>query len=402
MVNDALAYMAKKNGNVVKYDSAGNPSIYVPINRCLSSDLHASLPAHVHPAFKVGETILDQNLIGKYKASALDGSTVLYSIPGRDPANNINYDMFLTRLRSFASGASGITIADHGLLMLLAVKYGWQPKGNNNYGADYRDGTRWQEGQTITAGDERVYRGWRYKALVDHTSAAANAPENNPAYWEKGKHVGGVMSADTGAGNRTLTGSGPSEWYLGNDVGNIADPQGDATEQVYGCRLYDGEIQILSDDNTAALPTTDCSANAAWKAILPGASETDYTLVTPGTTGTLHYNWLNSKVTLDTETVVEDASRSCKFTDMAVNTDHVANVPVILRELGLFPLDGLTQPQKDLLDGTFYYNSSGERVPRRSGTYFNASDAGMGYLYFSYDRSHSSDRSGARGRFFES
>ena len=66
MLTEALEYIAQKNGNVVRYDTDGNPSIYVPFKKCLSSDLDASLPAHVHPAFLVGSDELDEVLIGKY------------------------------------------------------------------------------------------------------------------------------------------------------------------------------------------------------------------------------------------------------------------------------------------------------------------------------------------------
>ena len=396
MINDALEFLAKKWGNVVLYDSDGNPSYYVPFNKCMSSELDSNLPAHVHPAFIVGDKILDRVLIGKYKAS---GGTVLYSIPGKDPANNLSYDTFLTRLKNFKSGASGITIADHGLILLTAKKMGWQPKGNNNYGADYQDGTRWQSGQSIAVNNERVYRGWLYKALIAHTSSDALAPENNPAYWLKEKQVGGAMSAATGAGSRTLTGSGPLDWCLGKDPGNLVDPQGNVLEQVYGFRTYGGELQILPN-NDAADPTKDLSASSAeWKAILPGASEADYTLVAPGTAGTLHINWDGSKVVLDTSTDLTawgSSYRSIAFSSLTASA-NISHIPCIVRELGLFPCTG-----DNVTKGTMLFDANGERVPRRSGPSYSSSSAGLGFLYCLYDRSVADAYYGARGRFLES
>ena len=397
MINDALEFIAKKNGNVVVYDSDGNPSIYVPFNKCLSSELDASLPAHVHPAFIMGDSVKDRILIGKYKAASIEGGTTLFSIPGKDPANNLSFDTFLTRMRAFKTGASGLTIADHGLILLTAKKMGWQPKGNNNYGAHYADATKWADNTAYTVGNERAYRGWLYKCLIAHTSSAALAPENNPAYWEKERQIGGTMSAATGAGTRTLTGSGPADWYLGGDVGNIADVQGNVLEQVYGYRIVDGEIQIMAN-NDAALPTADLSStSAAWKAILPGASASEYTLVAPGTAGTLHWCKDGSGFKLDTSCTVADETLSKAFTSIGVNSTNVPVVPCIMQELGLLPVSGDSVTQ-----GTVYINLKGERVPRRSGLSANTSDAGMGYLSCYNGRSHAADYFGARGRFVES
>lgn len=398
MLTDALEFIAQKNGNVVRYDTDGNPSIYVPFKKCLSSDLNAGLPAHVHPAFKVGSEELDEVLIGKYMGCKIPGSNAQYSIPGRAPRVNAHYDTMLTEMRAFDANSSGLTIADHGLILLTALKMGWQPKGNNNYGADYRDGTKFELNKAVNVGDMRVFKGWAYKAKVAHTTSADHLPENDRAYWEKGEHVGGVPVASQVTttdinGLNTLTGSGPLSWCLGGDPANLVDIQGNASEQVYGYRTVDGEIQILPN-NDAASPAADLSASSSlWKAIKPGATEADYTLVTPGTAGTLHWNWLNSNVTLDTVSIQDSESRGTAFTGLAVNSTNVPVIPCILRELGLFPCTG-----DNVTQGTFYVNLSGERVARRGGAYGGTSDAGLGCLYGHYPRSYALVSFGARPR----
>lgn len=398
MLNDALEFLAKKMGNVVKYDVNGNPSFYVPFKKCLSSDLDASLPGHVHPAFIVGSDEKDQILIGKYMGCKISGSNAMYSIPGRAPRVNAHYDTMLTEMRAFNSDASGITIADHGLILLTAKKYGWKPKGNNNYGADYRDGTKFTLNENVSVNAVRVHKGWAYKCLVAHTTSLAHLPENDRAYWEKGEQVGGVpvpsqVSNSEVNGLNTLTGSGPVSWCLGNDPANLVDIQGNAAEQVYGYRTVDGEIQILPN-NDAASPTADLSATSTlWKAIKPSLTDETYTLVAPGTAGTLHWNWLSSKVTLDTESIEDSESRGTVFTQLAVKSANVPYVPSIMRELGLFPCSG-----DNVTEGYFYVNLSGERVGRRGGFYDHTSSAGLGCLHGLNPRSYADVAYGARPR----
>ena len=389
MLNDALEFLAKKMGNVVLYDTDGNPSFFVPFKKCLSSDLDASLPGHTHPAFVVGSEEKDQVLIGKYKGCKIAGSNAMYSIPGRAPRVSAGFDDMLTECRAFGPNASLITIADHGLILLTAKKYGWQPKGNNNYGADYRDGTRWEPDKTITVGLKRVDDGWEYEALVAHTSSEANRPKNNRAYWKKGAQVGGTLAPN---GVNTLTGSGPVSWCLGDDPANLVEPQGNCAENVAGYRTVDGEIQILPN-NDAADPTADLSASSSlWKAIKPSLTDETYTLVAPGTAGTLHWNWLNGKVTLDTESIEDAESRGTPFVSLARNTSHVPYVPTIMRELGLFPCEG-----DNVTQGYLYVCLSGERLGRRGGNYNPASNAGLGSLY-GFVRSSASAGYGCRPR----
>ena len=126
---------------------------------------------------------------------------------------------------------------------------------------------------------------------------------------------------------------------------------------------YCNELQII-ENNNAADPEADLSDNsAAWKAILPNASDDGYTLVAPGTTGTLHWNWLNSKITLDTAIPTYDNEhRGTYFKDLAVNSANLPHIPYIVRELGLFPTSGST------MKGYYYMQfTADERFPRACG-----------------------------------
>lgn len=401
MTNSPLEFLARQYGNVVQYDADGNPSIFVKFPKMKSSDLDSSLPDHVHPAFQINNVEQDNILIGKYMSSELESGGTQYSLPNMPPRVSMHHDTFLAKMRAFGNGASGITIADHGFLLLLAHKNGWEPHGNNYWGCDYRDATPWELGKAYTTSDKRSFRGWLYQCIKAHTSAAEILPVDSPTYWKKLKQVGGTpaneaqYNADSHyRGYNTLTGSGPLNWYLGSDPGNLCDIQGNAFEQVYGFRLVNCEIQILGDNNNAADASADCSASADWKAILPNKTDNGYTLVAPGTAGTLHYTWQNSKITIDTvEPEFDNEYRGVTFKSMGVNATNVPYMPSIMYELGLAPVPGTN------VQGYFYVQmTKDERVARRGGHYYNASNAGMAYLYCYSPRSSAYAYFGGRPR----
>lgn len=387
----SLELYAESMNNVVLRDANGNPSIFVKHPKQLSSEFDASLPEHVHPAFIVNNTTDDALLIAKYKSSELESNGTQYSLPYRKPKHSMQHDTFLTKMKAFGGNVTGLTIADHGLLVLMAHKASFVSHGNNNYGADYRAGTLWAKDQARSVGDKRIFNGWEYECLKAHTTSDALKPDVSPAYWKKGKHVGG----DSDGGTRTLTGSGPVDWNMLNDPALEADIQGNVFEQVYGFRLVNCEIQILPDNN-AANPSADLSASSsAWKAILPHANDAGCDLVAPGTVGTLHYTYQNSKVTLDNVAPdsFDGSYKNTNFKDLAVNSTNVPYVPDLLKELGLFPISGTT------VDGLFYIQlTAEERVARRGGICNGASSTGVACLSCDNPRSASRDSYGARAR----
>lgn len=404
MVNSPLEFLASQYDNVVKYDADGNPSIFVRFPKMKSSDLDASLPDHTHPAFIVNGVEQDEILLGKYMASSLTGSGsdggTLYSLPNMPPAHTRTADAFLTQLRAFGNGVSGMTVADRGFILLLAQKNGWNPGGNSDYGHCYKDATRYELGKSVNVGDKRGYRGWLYECLQAHTTAVELYPDVSPLYWKKIKHIGGVEAYptmhDSGQNNLilTLTGSGPLDWFLDGTPGSLCDVVGNQFEQDYGYRIVGNELQII-ENNNAADPEADLSASsAAWKAILPNASDDGFTLVAPGTAGTLHWNWLNNKITLDTVVPTYDNEyRGTNFKDLAVNSENLPYIPYIVRELGLFPTTGSTMKGYNYMQFT-----TDERFPRRGGYYGHGSSIGLGCEYCNYPRSPAARYYGARPR----
>lgn len=400
MNNSPLEFLAKKYGNVVKYDAAGNVAgIFVKFPKMKSSDLVAGLPSHTHPAFIINGVEQDYILLGKYKAGENGVSNdALVSLPNIMPVRSLGADQCLSRMKLAGPGITGMTCADYGFIKLLAQKHGWVPKGNSLWGQSHKDATNWKVNESVSANTVRAYEGWTYTCLTSHTTAAELRPDLVPTYWEKGSFVGGIsqdtgIDANTQTGYRTLNGSGPLDWYLGSDPGNLADIVGSSIEQQYGYRIYDCELQIL-ENNNAADPEADISASsAAWKAILPNLSDDGYTLVAPGTAGTLHWNWTGSAIQLDTK--CDDltiGSKGQNFKTLTAHSTRLPYVPHIVKELGLFPTDA-----NDDTEGYYYVNfTAGERFPRRGGGY--GGSTGLGFVYSNDERGNAYPLYGARPR----
>ena len=402
MVNSPLEFLAKKYGNVVKYDSNGNVAgIFVKFPKMKSSDLVAGLPNHTHPAFIINNTEVDYILLGKYKAGENGvANGALLSLPNLMPARSMGADACLSRMKLAGTGITGMTVADYGFIKLLAQKHGWAPKGNTLWGQSHKDATNWSVDKALAVDDVRAYEGYLYKCLTAHTTSAALKPDISPTYWEKGEYIGGIsqdngMDNGTQTGYRTLNGSGPLDWYLGSDPGNICDILGSSMEQQYGLRYVNCEMQILPD-NDAADPSADISENStSWKAILPNANDDGYTLVAPGTTGTLHWNFVDNKLILDTQ--CDDltiGNKGRNFKDLTAHATRLPYVPSIVKELGLFPTGA-----GDNTEGYYYVAfAEGERFPRRGGSYGGGSSAGLGCVYSNDARGDAYARCGCRPR----
>ena len=98
MNNSPLEFLAKKYGNVVKYDSDGNVSgIFVKFPKMKSSDLVAGLPEHTHPAFIINGIEKDYILLGKYKGgdNGVANGAIL-SLPNIMPARLWGRDLWLS------------------------------------------------------------------------------------------------------------------------------------------------------------------------------------------------------------------------------------------------------------------------------------------------------------------
>lgn len=386
--------------NVVKRDADGNPSVFVKFPKMTSWQLSDNLPLHTHPAFIIDGVEQDYILIGKYKGAEVKVGGTIYSLPNVPPAYALSYDGALARMKAAGTGISGMTIADYGFLLLLAQKNGWTPQGNTRYAVAAQNSSipRWNtmNGQSYRVGDIVQYGGRLYTCLTAYTGGeradGTNRPDVSPAYWEPGDMLGGIpwpgdniIGANPDYGMYTLNGSGPVAWYLGGDISDIADIQGSVQEYVYGYRVVKCELQILPD-NDAASPTADLSENSgAWKAILPGEAD-EYSLVEPGTPGTLHWDYQNNRLVLRAGApgsyMGGGASRA--FKDLTCDSTLAGGVPMIVRELGLFPTNGSAMPG---VTGATMKGDDSEYIALCGCKYnTSASSTGLGSVRASYNR----------------
>lgn len=401
MSNGPLEKVAYEHNNVVLYDDIGNPSIFVPFHKMKSSDLDSRLPEHTHPAFVVNGEEKDMALIGKYKGVNLSGR--MYSLPNMPLWDNVSLDTALTAMRQTGNRVTGLTVADYGLIILMAAKYGWDPKGNNNYGCDHRDIGAWAHtAGAISLGRQMSFRGWAYECIKQHTASADLRPDKAPDYWKRCEKAGGTVvpgvygESTYYQGTHVLNGSGPLSWYPNHDPAGLSDLNGGANEMIFGIRLYDLEIQVLPDNN-AADPEADMSENSkAWRAILPHAADAGHDLVEPGTPGTLHYTWDGSTIVIDTvkpTTMTGSTEYVVPFNDVTVNPEHIPVVPAILYEYGLIPLPGTN------LRGSVYLKLiAGDLTVRRGGSYRYRNTAGIATYRVDVRRTSVGDNHCARPR----
>ena len=377
MNKQLIEAMAAERGWVVKFAQDGTPSFFYPIYKCTSKSLDASLPDRTHPAFIVNGQELDRILVGVYKGSEANGA--VHSLPMRPPRASIGSDEIRNMCLAAGPGFTAKTVAVSGLLLLLAKKNNWKPKGNNYYGVDYRDGTYWREGQNYNLNGKIAFQGWEYTSKAAHLSSLANKPDVAPDLWTKGKRIGGTMdpsriSASNPNGYHTLSGSGPLSWNLDGTINGIADLNGNVFENDYGYRVVGGELQVMAN-NDAMHPDADLSASSlAWRAILPNAANDSHTLVAPGTPGTLKWDIPSGSPVLSKTITTRDVDKYVGFTSITKAAD-LPYVPALVKELGIFP----SSPDSVTQGVAYYTNTEGaEFIPRRGGGFNNSSDAGLG------------------------
>ena len=153
---------------------------------------------------------------------------------------------------------------------------------------------------------------------------------------------------------RTATGSGPATWNHNWLPDGIADLNGNVWDWCAGMRIVDGEIQVIPYANCMDPDVSLGASSTAWKAI---NAEGD--LVEPGTSGTLKYDYLSSKITLTNDAVTDDGSTSRGTGYTALGLKSGLTVPELAKALILYP----DEPGGDYGGDYRYVTLAGERVP---------------------------------------
>ena len=343
----ALAVEMLSGGkNKVLLDDLGLPGIYVVIPKGTNSVIGGD-GSVVHPAFKVNGVEKESILISKYHNYVYNDRA--YSLPGRLPKYNVNQNISKTYCTNKGKGFHLFTFAEWAYIALWCKKNGTMPHGNNNYGKD-------------------------------------------SAYpYEIGVSIGGKDSS-----NRTQwtsPGSGPVTWAHDWTNAGIYDLNGNINDWTDGMRIVDGEIQIIANNDAALGADCDTGADSTlWKAIMPDGS-----LVAPGTSGTLHYDYLTSKITLATSTTDDGSTyRSTGFKDLALESG--LSVPELAKLLTLYP----DQPGEDVYGGDMrYVTLAGERLPYCGGTWGTGASAGVFCVDLADPRSYATGYIGFRSAYVD-
>lgn len=340
----------------VLYDDAGHPNVMRRIPKFRIEDVYPDLGlTGTFPSFIVNGVEKSELFISVYANTVVDNVGV--SLPGLDPAVNMNFDQAVSYCTRKGPGWHLMSHAEWAALQALALQTGFQPRGNTYWGLHHE--LKYETG----------------------TLAPGAAPLG---VREDAKH------------GRTLTGSGPLSWRHDNSPAGIADLVGDVWEWTSGLRLNAGEINIIPDNDAAAQNANHAANSPLWKAILENGN-----LATPGAANTLKYDSagangtgaviLNKTIASQYPTPDTSAHSYCYFKDMTAKSG--VTVPALAKVLGLYPVD----IEKPL--GGVWHRNAGERLPLRGGDYGNNSYCGLFALDLHHYRTHYSRYIGFRSAF---
>ena len=341
---DDLSMAAASFGgnNKVIFDDLEKPSIMVGIPKMKYSDLITSGTQDVLDVFKVDGVEREMLYISKYINVVVNDRA--YSLPMKDPKAYIDFDASLAACRKKGAGWGLTPNGLWGALMLWCNRNNFLPRGNTNWDRSY----------------EKAY--------------------------EKGVNT---YVDSTHGGGRTATGSGPVTWNHDGSPAGIADLCGNMWEWVAGLRIVGGEIQIIPYGNCMKADCDMTKDSTEWKAINP-----DGTFVNPGTAGTLHYDYKESKIVIAASTT-STFNNNIAFSQLAADS---VKIPQIVKALGLI------KDEKDIYPATghqLYVNTDGERLPFRGSGFGRTSFGGFGALGLNDARSFVSYRVGFRSAYDE-
>lgn len=340
---ETLDLKARYPYNSIITDNAGHPSVMVYIPAFYLDEVIDGASHLPHPAFVVGERVLDGIYISKFQNVVVDGRA--YSLPARDPAVRIDFDAASAACAKKGRGFHLMSAAEWGAIALWCQKNGRLPRGNNGEGRDVNEA---------------------------HTTATVS-------YCNKDKGI-----------CRVATGTGPVEWSHNCRADGIYDLNGNVWEWSGGIRLVFGELQIQPD------PT----APDAWRAIDAATGE----LVPPDGNGSTPnsvkldfvkgaWQYVSAPITSAC-----DGFRDCAFVDVTAHPSVCQRAKEWLYALACLPT-----PQTLAHRAVSMYANNGapERMAFRGGRWGQGANAGVFKTCFDDPRTYSGDAVGFRSAYYD-
>jgi len=322
-----------------------------------------------------GSTIIVQDTLRASVEAATGGRvTVLYDDQGypsymaRIPAFNledIHADFGTGRHPAFI--VNGVDKAE--IFIGQHLSYVYNNRALSLPGLDPHDYVDWDGANTFCTNKGsgwHLMTNWEWAAIVlwVHKQIAdgilSHAPRGNTnygrahdEYQETGtRNDGDTYDPGESTGTaHTLTGSGPATWRHDLSIAGIADMVGNIWEWVGGMKIVDGALKMPNDNYYG-------QADGSW-------ADQDTTLSDPG-------DWADDPTT----------------PGGSADAD-------LLRAALIKPASAVT----NAVQGGFWIDTSGERVPRRGGFWSLGSSAGLGALILSSTRSISTISIGFRPAF---
>lgn len=330
--------------NTVMYDDQGYPSIMVRIPKFYLDEVITGAPHQVHPAFLVGGVEKSEIWISKYLNVVHNGRA--YSLPGQDPANNLNFDTCRGYCTAKGSGWHLMTNAEWAAIALWCRKAGKMPRGNTSYGA------------------------------------------SSDATYERG------VKATTGSDYRTLTGSGPASWNHDGTPDGIADLCGNVWEWVDGLKLVNGRIYI-HPDNSYTVGNIQGSVDG-WQdtqRYLDNTAAGDANQNSHDVGGDICISDVRTNPMYTGGDTDSDYGYS-QTSFATVTAKEGVTVPDPLKWLAIYPVD-----TGDHGGDMIHVRNYGERLPRRGGNWADGAIAGVFNLNLNGARPNAYDNLGFRAAF---
>ncbi|GLC79251.1 SUMF1/EgtB/PvdO family nonheme iron enzyme [Lacrimispora brassicae] len=312
--------------------------VYIP--KFKSSDVLVGGDNNTHPAFIVHGKEIPGFYYSKYQnvVKTVNGVSTAYSLYGKDPAVNINFDNARAICEAKGNGYHLSTMAEWAAIALWCKKNGCMPYGNNDYGKD------------------------------THESGYMAVP---------------VSQEDDGRTAKVATGTGPLTWSHDETPSGIWDLNGNIWEWQGGVRAVWGEIQVLENNNAADPANSQAATSEHWKAINavdgtlvePESKTTDTAAHLSGNTLKLDYVTNTWRYTTNVTSNV-DQNRSFLFHNLTTTSEISEAARVRLRALALLPdLDAVAA---DYEGDRFYFNNGrSESMFQYGGRWNNATTGGI-------------------------